>query len=80
MKSTWISLTLLAGSFLPIQAGMNARLGKALESPVPASFISFVVGAIAVATYGLITKEHVSAPLQKLYFRRRFVSLAIWNH
>jgi transporter family-2 protein len=60
MKSTWIILTLLAGSFLPIQAGMNSRLGKALESPVAASFISFVVGAIAVAAYGLITKEHVS--------------------
>jgi len=60
MKSTWIILTLLAGSFLPIQAGMNSRLGKALESPVAASFISFVVGAIAVAAYGLIAKEHVS--------------------
>ena len=59
MKITWIILALLSGAFLPIQGGLNSRLGKTIESPVHASLISFVVGAISIALYCLITRQHV---------------------
>lgn len=59
MKTTWIIIALLSGAFLPIQAGLNSRLGKSLESPVYASMISFLVGVFAVLIYALFTKQHV---------------------
>jgi transporter family-2 protein len=59
MKTTWIIMAFLAGTFLPIQAGLNTRLGRSLESPVYASMISFIVGVLTVLIYALITKQHV---------------------
>ncbi|HEY9049872.1 MAG TPA: DMT family transporter [Ohtaekwangia sp.] len=59
-KFGWIILSLMAGSFLPIQAGLNARMGKAVESPVYASLISFAVGSIALVIYILVTAQPVS--------------------
>jgi transporter family-2 protein len=38
----------VAGSFLPLQAGVNAKLAHFVGGPVRASMISFVVGAIAL--------------------------------
>ena len=60
MKFTWIIIALVSGAFLPIQAGLNTRLGKAVESPVHASLISFIVGALAVLLYSVLTKQHVA--------------------
>jgi bacterial/archaeal transporter family-2 protein len=60
MKLTWYFIALLSGAFLPIQAGLNTRLGKAVGNPVYASMISFIVGAAAVACYILFTKQSVS--------------------
>jgi transporter family-2 protein len=59
MKITWIVIALLSGAFLPLQGGLNSRLGKTIESPVHASLISFVIGAITIALYCLITRQHV---------------------
>jgi len=59
-KIIWVTLAFLAGAFLPIQAGMNARLGKAVESPVHASMFSFVVGAVGLVAYILGTRQTVS--------------------
>jgi transporter family-2 protein len=59
MKITWITLALLSGAFLPIQGGLNSRLGKEIESPVHASLLSFIVGAITIALYCLATRQHV---------------------
>src|SRR5215813_3258363 len=59
MKITWILLALLSGAFLPIQAGLNSRLGKTVESPFHASLISFVVGAFTVILYCILTRQHV---------------------
>ncbi len=56
-KILWIALVILAGAMLPVQAGLNARIGKALESPVHASFLSFMVGAAALAFYLLVTRQ-----------------------
>lgn len=58
-KVIWIMIALLSGAFLPIQAALNTKLGKSLENPIYASMISFIVGAISVATYILITKQQV---------------------
>ena len=59
-KVIWIVLTLVAGAFLPIQAGLNTRLGKAIASPVYASLISFFVGLVGLLIYILITRQTVS--------------------
>ena len=59
-KLIWVVMTLLAGAFLPIQAGLNTRLGKVIASPVYASLISFFVGAVGLMMYILITKQTVS--------------------
>ena len=60
MKFIWIIMAFVAGTFLPVQAGLNTKMGKAIESPVYASMISFITGAIAVFIYILFTKQHVS--------------------
>lgn len=56
----WIALAFLSGAFLSIQAGLNAKLGKAAESPVYASMLSFAVGTLGLLTYILITKQSMS--------------------
>ena len=60
MKSIWIILVFLAGALLPIQAGLNTRIGKEIQNPVWASFISFGVGVIAMASYVLLTKQKMN--------------------
>jgi len=59
-KILWIILAFLSGAFLPIQAGLNAKLGKAGNSAVYASLMSFVVGAVALVLYITLTKQTVS--------------------
>lgn len=59
-KTIWIAITLFAGSLLPIQAGLNAKLSKAGESPIHASTISFIVGTLALMIYLTVTKQTVS--------------------
>jgi bacterial/archaeal transporter family-2 protein len=57
---TWIIMALMAGAFLPLQAGLNARMGKVAGNPVYGSFISFVVGSIALLIYILATRQQGS--------------------
>jgi len=59
-KIMWIALAFLSGAFLPIQAGLNAKLGKAAGSPVYASMLSFAIGTVALISYILITKQSIS--------------------
>ena len=56
----WIVLAFLSGAFLPIQAGLNAKLGKAAESPVYASMLSFLIGTIGLFTYIILTNQTIS--------------------
>jgi transporter family-2 protein len=69
MKSVWIIMALLSGAFLPIQGGINSRLGKEIGSPMHASLISFLVGAAALFMYIQLTRQSIqlgglkSAPL-----------------
>src|SRR4051812_29204299 len=60
MKALWIIIALVSGAFLPIQAGLNTKMAKALENPVYASMISFVVGALSIIIYIALTKQPVS--------------------
>ena len=59
-KLIWIALAFLSGTFLPIQGGLNARLGKAIESPVQASMVSFIVGAAALVLYVIVSGQSIS--------------------
>ena len=56
-KAIWILGVLLAGSLLPVQAGLNGKMGQAIHSPVWASLISFAVGLVAMIGYVLITQQ-----------------------
>lgn len=59
-KFIWPAIALISGILLPIQGGLNSRLGKAISSPVHASLVSFVVGLIALVVYIVITGQTVS--------------------
>ncbi|HVU94486.1 MAG TPA: DMT family transporter [Puia sp.] len=49
MKILWLIIALGCGALLPVQAGLNSRLGKSLDSPLFASMFTFVVGAVSLA-------------------------------
>ena len=53
-------LAFISGAALPIQAALNAKMGKAVGDPVYAAFISFVIGSIGLFVYSLITKVDLS--------------------
>ncbi len=55
-----ILMAFMAGAVLPIQAGLNARLGNAVQDPVYAALISFVVGTIGLLIYLLVSKTDLS--------------------
>lgn len=57
-KWIWIVMVAIAGAMLPVQAGLNAKVGKIIESPVHGSLISFVVGSLGLLAYVLITRQH----------------------
>jgi bacterial/archaeal transporter family-2 protein len=54
MKALFISLSVLAGAVLPFQGAINGKLGNSMQSPVYASFISFLVGTVGLLIYGVI--------------------------
>lgn len=49
-------LAALAGALLPIQAGMNVRMGRHTPSPLAAALVSFAVGA------GVLAIAHLASP------------------
>ena len=51
-------ITTITGSILPIQAAINAKLGKVSGGPVIAAFISFLVGTVFLAAYLMISRKH----------------------
>ncbi len=56
----WIIIVFVLGVLLPIQAGMNTRMGESAESPAYASTLSFLVGTIGLILYLLVTRQSVS--------------------
>jgi len=52
-----ILLALIIGAFLTIQLGINNTLKTGLHAPIWAAFVSFFVGACALALVGLATRN-----------------------
>ncbi|MBC8104022.1 MAG: DMT family transporter [Cytophagales bacterium] len=55
-QAVLIAFTLLAGSLLPVQAALNSRLGRELGSPALGALVSFVVGAVGLLFYVLLSR------------------------
>ncbi|MEJ7637349.1 MAG: DMT family transporter [Singulisphaera sp.] len=53
MTRSLLLFALVAGTALPIQAGINALLTRRLGHPVQAAFVSFVIGSFALLAYCL---------------------------
>ena len=62
MKSIYflLLLAITSGAVLPIQAALNAKMGKAVGDPVYAALISFVVGSIGLLLYCFATRVELS--------------------
>jgi len=71
-KFLWPFLALLSGAFLPIQAGLNAKLGRAINSPVYASLVSFVVGSFALFAYLMLNQQPVN------FLNARSIPIQAW--
>ncbi|SHN42367.1 DMT family transporter [Chitinophaga sp. CF418] len=65
MKIAWLFVVFLCGALLPLQGGLNAKLAKSIGSPVYASMICFIVGALTMVLYVPFTKETFSWQLLK---------------
>jgi bacterial/archaeal transporter family-2 protein len=55
MEVYYVILALLAGACAPTQAGINSQLGSIAGDPSIAAMISFMVGAIGLTTYVVVT-------------------------
>jgi transporter family-2 protein len=51
-------IVLAAGCMMPIQAGINARLGRSINSPIAAAFISFAVGFLFLGIYLMAMRQN----------------------
>ena len=51
---------MLIGAILPLQGLLNARLGTHIGGPVPAAFVSFLVGTVMLGLYLLATRTPVA--------------------
>jgi transporter family-2 protein len=56
MHWPYLLLALAAGMCVPVQAGINARLGSHVGGPTAAAFISFLVGTITLAVFLVAAK------------------------
>ncbi len=48
MQTAYLILALAAGMFMPIQAGINTKLAGVVDGAIPAAFVSFLVGTLAL--------------------------------
>ena len=53
----FIVIALVLGAILPIQAAINTRLSKSVGGSIPAAFVSFAVGTIALFIYLMATRQ-----------------------
>ena len=59
MGVLYLLLAVAAGAMLPVQAGVNAQLARFVGGPVRASFVSFLVGTVAL----LLVSVAIAKPL-----------------
>ena len=62
MKTIYLFLVLaiVSGAVLPVQAALNAKMGRAVGDPFYAAFISFVVGSLGLLVYCLLTRVELA--------------------
>jgi bacterial/archaeal transporter family-2 protein len=63
VRYLFILMAFIAGAILPIQAALNGKMGKVVHHPVVATFISFLVGTLALGLYLLLSKQPFSLGL-----------------
>lgn len=51
----FVLLALVAGAMMPTQAAINNRLAGAVDSPILAAFISFLVGTVGLLAYVVLS-------------------------
>lgn len=56
MRLIHLAAALTMGAFMPLQAGINARLRQSLGEPLMASLVSFCVGLTALVLFILLTR------------------------
>ena len=56
-----ILVAIVVGAILPVQAGLNARMGQLVGQPVISAIISFVVGLIGLLVYMVMSRVPMSA-------------------
>lgn len=64
MKILFYLLPVFAGVAITIQSGVNSQLRSAIQHPLMAAFISFVVGTIALAIILIFSRNTVPALTQ----------------
>ncbi|MFS8137696.1 MAG: DMT family transporter, partial [Thermomonas sp.] len=55
-----LAVAILIGALLPLQGLINARLGTHIGGPVPAAFVSFLVGTVLLGVYLLATRTPIT--------------------
>ena len=60
----FIILAVSAGAMIPFQSAMNTTLGKNLQSPYFSALSVFIIAAIGLSIYILVTKQTVPNPQQ----------------
>lgn len=61
MKVLFYLLPVFAGIAITIQSGINSQLRSAIQHPLLAAFISFVVGTVALALLLVFSKDNLPA-------------------
>jgi transporter family-2 protein len=59
MAFAFLVLAVVAGSALPVQAGLNARLATFVGGPIRASMISFALGTLVLLVLSLLVTRGV---------------------
>ncbi|RME92051.1 MAG: DMT family transporter [Bacteroidetes bacterium] len=57
----FILLAVIAGAVLPVQAAVNSRLGDAVNDSIYGTFLSFIVGLVALMPYVFSGKVKLSS-------------------
>ena len=54
---SFVVLAVCAGAMIPFQSAMNAQLGKSLQSPYFSALAVFVVAALGLTLYNVLTRQ-----------------------
>lgn len=64
INAVGVALAIAIGAFLPLQALINAHLGRATQGPLFASFVSFLIGTLSLGAVLLVMRTPLpNAPM-----------------